>query len=298
MSWRPIASTWRKPLVVTRAVRAPLSSRIMLVATVVPCRTRPSVVAARPASSKASLTPAKKAWLGSAGTLGVLARQIWPLLASYRAMSVKVPPMSTATASDVSAKAVHISVAVERFGLRPLGAQLRGRGLVDRAIDEDDAIEPPRGVGGDEAAGHVLGHHLGRPVEGMAMAAAATGLDAQHVAMLQHIAVRQGRQHAFVVGAGIDHDAARAARHAAVDAPWRVLDTVDAHGEHRLLGQDVVLAHDAAAATIAPGTAGIDQDAVGAEAHRIAGLEEFDGIVLLRHEVDRVGAVGIGSRAP
>src|SRR4030095_1967383 len=148
MSWRPIASTWRKPLVVTRAVRAPLSSRIMLVATVVPCSTRPSVVAARPASSRASRTPARKAWLGSDGTLGVLARQIWPLLASYRAMSVKVPPMSTATASDVSAKAVHITVAVECLGLRPLRAQLCGGGLVDCAVDEGDAIEPLCHFGG------------------------------------------------------------------------------------------------------------------------------------------------------
>src|SRR5687767_13301208 len=187
MSWRPIASTWRKPLVVTSAVRAPLSSRIMLVATVVPCSTRPNVIAARPASSRAKRTPARKAWLGSAGTLGVLARQIWPLLASYRAMSVKVPPMSTATASDVSAKAVDISVAVERLGLRPAGAQLRCRDLVDGTVDEHDAVEPLCGVGGHEAAGHVLCHHLGRPVEGMAMAAAAAGLDAQHVAMLQHV---------------------------------------------------------------------------------------------------------------
>src|SRR5829696_3057489 len=148
-------------MVVTRAVRAPLSSRIMLVATVVPFSLQPNVVAARPASSRASRTPARKAWLGSAGTLGVLARQIWPLLASYRAMSVKVPPMSTATASDVSAKAVDISVAVECFGLRSLGAQPGGSGLVDRAVDEGDAIEPLRDLGGHEAAGHVLGHHLG-----------------------------------------------------------------------------------------------------------------------------------------
>src|SRR5829696_3646913 len=298
MSWRPIARTWRKPLVVTRAVRAPLSSRIMLVATVVPCRTRPSIVAARPASSKASRTPARKAWLGSAGTLGVLARQIWPLLASYRAMSVNVPPMSTATASDVSAKAVDISVAVESLGLRPLGPQLGGGGLVDNAVDEDDAIESLRGVCCHEAAGHVLGHHLGWPVEGMAMAAAAAGLDAQHVAMLQHVAVRQRRQHALVVGAGIDQHATGAARHAAIDAPRRVLDAVDAHGKHCFLSQDIVFAHDAAAAAIASGAAGIDQDAVGAQAHRIAGLEEFDGVVLLRHEVHGVGAVGIRPRAP
>src|SRR5688572_3895154 len=298
MSWRPIASTWRKPAVVTRAVRAPLPSRIMLVATVVPCSTRPSAGAARPASSRASRTPARKAWLGSAGTLGVLARQIWPLLASYRAMSVKVPPMSTATASDVSAKAVDISMAVESLCLRPLGPQLGGGGPVDSAVGEDDAIEPLRGLGGHEAAGDVLGHHLRRPVEGMAMAAAAAGLDAQHVAMLQHVAVRQRRQHALVVGAGIDQHTTGAARHAAIDAPRRILDAVDAHGEHCFLGQDVVLAHDAAAAAIAPGAAGIDQDPVGTQAHRIAGLEKFDRIILLSHEIDRVGAVGVGPGTP
>src|ERR1044072_226891 len=165
MSWRPIARTWRNPLVVTRAVRAPLSSRIILVATVVPCSTRPSVVAARPASSRARRTPARKAWLGSAGTLGVLARQIWPLLASYRAMSVKVPPISTATASDVSAKAVDISVTVESLGLRPLGAQLGGGCLVARPVDEHDAIERPGCGGRHEAAGHVLGHHFRRTIE-------------------------------------------------------------------------------------------------------------------------------------
>src|SRR3977135_1236312 len=167
MSCRPIASTWRKPVVVTSAVRAPLSSRIMLVATVVPCSTRPSAGAARPASSRASRTPVRKAWLGSAGTLGVLARQIWPLLASYRAMSVNVPPISTATASDVSAKAVHVGVAMERLGLWPLGAQLGRGGFVDHAVDKRHSVETLRCLGGHEAARHVLGHMLWRTIEGM-----------------------------------------------------------------------------------------------------------------------------------
>src|SRR5437868_13240922 len=152
MSWRPIARTWRNPLVVTRAVRAPLSSSIMLVATVVPCSTRPKVVAARPASSRARRTPARKAWLGSAGTLGVLARQIWPLLASYRAMSVKVPPMSTATASEGSGKAVDVNVAMEGLGQRRFGAQLGGRCLVDGAVRQGAAVTTPRGIGAHEAA--------------------------------------------------------------------------------------------------------------------------------------------------
>ena len=54
MSWRPISMTWRKPAVVTRAVRAPLPSRIRLVATVVPCSTRPMAEGMAPAASRAS----------------------------------------------------------------------------------------------------------------------------------------------------------------------------------------------------------------------------------------------------
>ena len=50
-----------------------------------------------PAASSASRTPAMKASRGSAGVLGVLARQIRPVAASARVMSVKVPPISTAT---------------------------------------------------------------------------------------------------------------------------------------------------------------------------------------------------------
>src|SRR5207302_1794965 len=106
---------------------------------------------------------------------------------SYSAMSVKLPPISTATAKDAStkaqpppspydglavltaarpkapafpfaesakkrkllsrrnarsAKAVDIAVAVERLGLGTFGAELRGRGVVDAAVGERDAIEP------------------------------------------------------------------------------------------------------------------------------------------------------------
>src|SRR5437016_270345 len=148
MSWRPMVSTWRKPAVVTRAVRAPLPSRIMLVATVVPCSTRPKAGAWRPASSKASRTPVRKAWLGSVG----------------------------------------IGVAMEGLGRRPLRAQLRGRCLVDGAVRESDAVKPLGGIGGHEAAQDVLEHFLGRPVERMAMAAAAAGLDPEHVAVPEHVA--------------------------------------------------------------------------------------------------------------
>ena len=46
---------------------------------------------------------------GSLGTDGVLARQIRPLEASCRAMSVKVPPMSTAIAREFSAVILRLS---------------------------------------------------------------------------------------------------------------------------------------------------------------------------------------------
>src|SRR5436190_4124913 len=298
MSWRPMVSTWRNPAVVTSAALAPLPSRIMLVATVVPCSTRASEGAALPASSSARRMPVRKACDGSLGTDGVLARQIRPLEASCRAMSVKVPPISTAMASVESGKRVDIRVAVKSFYFGTPGAQLARRFGIELVGVDRHAVKLLRRIGGDEAAQHVVEHALRRPVERMAVAAAAAGLDAQHVAALQHVAVAERLQLALVVGAGIDHDAAGAARHAAGDAPGRVLYAVDADREHRLLGQDVVLAHDAATASPAAGAAGVGEDAVGPQAHRIADLEELYRIVLLRHEVDRVGAVRRGARAP
>src|SRR5262245_51664020 len=235
MSWRPMVRTWRKPSVVTSAVRAPLPSRIMLVATVVPCSTRPSVGALSPASSSASRMPVRKAWLGSLGMLGVLARQIWPLSASCRAMSVKVPPMSTAIASAGSGKAVYVRVAMERFGFGPPGAQSGRRLAIDRAVRQGDPVEMPRRFGADKAAQDVFQHHLRRPIERMAVTAAAAGLDPEHVAFLQEVAVRQRLQDALVVGAVIDQDAARTAGHTARHAPGRVFDAVDAHRQHAFL---------------------------------------------------------------
>src|SRR5476651_1924772 len=279
MSWRPIVRTWRKPLVVTSAVRAPLSSRIMLVATVVPCSTRSSSGAAKPASASASRTPVRKACEGSAGMLGVLARQIRPLDASCRAMSVKVPPISTAMAndgaSDVLGEAVDIVVAMECAGCGPPGTKSLGGRNIDDAILDTYAIQTRRGLDADEAAGHILQNLLGRPVERMAMPAATAGLDTQHVAVLQHVAVRQGLELVGVIGAGIEDDAAGAAGHSPRHAPRRVLHAVDADRHDGFLGQHVVLAHDAAAAAILTRAAGVGEDAVGAQAHRIAVLQEF-----------------------
>src|SRR3984893_2738221 len=297
MSCRPMVRPWRKPRVVTRAALAPFPSRIMLVATVVPCRTRSREGSAWPASASARRTPVRNAWEGSAGTLGVLARQIRPLFASCRAMSVKVPPISTAMASDVSGEGVDILIAVKSAGCRPPRAQRRRGGEVEGAVRHDDAIVLAGGVDADEAAQYVLEHFLPGAVERMAIAAAAAGRDPQHVAALDPVAVGERRDDTLVGGAGIDHDASGPAGHAAGDAPRWIFHAVDADGDHGLLGQDVVLAHDAAAAAKFPGAARILDDRVGARPHRIADFQELDGVVLLRHEIDGVDAVGVGPRA-
>src|SRR6185369_14511070 len=154
MSWRPMVSTWRNPAVVTSAALAPLPSRIMLVATVVPCSTRASEGAALPASSSARRMPVRKACEGSLGTDGVLARQIRPLEASCKAMSVKVPPISTATARENSGEGVDITVTVEGFDLGTVGPQPAGQAGIDRVVVDRNAIELPGRVRGDEAAQH------------------------------------------------------------------------------------------------------------------------------------------------
>src|SRR5258708_37714119 len=110
----------------------------------------------------------------------------------------------------------------------------------------------------------------------MAVTAAAAGLDPEHVATRQHVAVRQGRQAALVVGAGIAQDAARATGHAPRDAPRRIFHAVDADRQYALFGQDVVFAHDAAATAIASGPTRVGEDAVAPQPHRVAVLQELD----------------------
>src|SRR5260370_40994075 len=106
--------------------------------------------------------PVRNAWEGSAGTLGVLARQIRPLFASCRAMSVKVPPISTAMASDVSGEGVDILIAMKGAGCRPAGAQRWRGGGVESAVRHDDPLMLAGRVEADQAAPHVLEHVLSR----------------------------------------------------------------------------------------------------------------------------------------
>ncbi len=73
----------------------------------------------RPAASSASIMPAMKACEGSDGTLGVLARQTFPLAGSCSAMSVKVPPISTATVRAASDESIDLAPRRPREGGDP-----------------------------------------------------------------------------------------------------------------------------------------------------------------------------------
>ena len=65
---------WPKPCVVMSPTRAPLASSIALVATVVPCMTKPRSPGSTPLSSQIRRTPASTPSEGSAGVDGVFTR--------------------------------------------------------------------------------------------------------------------------------------------------------------------------------------------------------------------------------
>ena len=81
--------------------------------------------------------------------LGVLARQTRPLARSCSAMSVKVPPISTATASDDLGEAVDIRVTMKGLIAGRL-ARSSGVPAADRpiALADGDAIEAAGGCAG------------------------------------------------------------------------------------------------------------------------------------------------------
>src|SRR5207244_3423249 len=68
-------------------------------------------------------------------------------------------------------------------------------------------------------------------------------------------------------GAGIDEPPPGAGRMPAGDAPGRMLDTVDAHGDHGFRRQHLQLADEAAAAAPAAGPASIGVDGIADDAH-------------------------------
>ncbi len=97
-------------------------------------------------------------------------------------------------------------------------------------------------------------------------------------------------------GAGIDHDASRRAGLSAVDAPGGGLHPVNADPQHGGIGEDLVFAQDPGPAAELSRPATVAHHAVGAEGNGIAEFRELDRIILLRHEVDGVYAVGKAAR--
>src|SRR3990167_4116911 len=82
----------RKPSVISSAVLAPLRSSSVLMAMVEPCRNRlPSRQSMSALSMVDWMTLTSSPWVDRA-----LPNSSWPLVSSKAAMSVKVPPMSTA----------------------------------------------------------------------------------------------------------------------------------------------------------------------------------------------------------
>src|SRR5262249_4729750 len=82
----------RKPSVINSAVRAPVRSRMVLMATVEPCRNSP----AERKSLLAFSTPLSMPSTNRCGVDNVLPNESAPVCSSNTATSVKVPPMSAA----------------------------------------------------------------------------------------------------------------------------------------------------------------------------------------------------------
>ena len=131
----------------------------------------------------------------------------------------------------------------------------------------------------------------------VSIAAASSGLDPQDVAPSERVAVRQGSQDTLLRGAWIENGTPGAARHATGNSPWWIGHAVNADGHHGFFGKDLVLAHHPAAAALPACAPAVLDHPIGPQTDRITNLEELDGVVLLRHEIDRVDAVGLGARA-
>ena len=80
----------RKPCVVSSAQRAPLLSRMVLIATVVPCRNKRAAANSVPALP----TPFSMPLTSRSGVVSVLPSRSSPVFSSKAATSVKVPPTS------------------------------------------------------------------------------------------------------------------------------------------------------------------------------------------------------------
>src|SRR5690349_17891120 len=104
---------------------------------------------------------------GSDGVVGTLARQTCPLPWSSSVLSVKVPPISTATAR--SAERIDIPVAMECLHRRTFPTQRPCGVLVDSAVPQHDPIVALRRRGRDEPVCDVLRNLPGLTVVWMAV---------------------------------------------------------------------------------------------------------------------------------
>ena len=263
MSCRPISSTWRKPAVVTSAVRAVLPSRIRLVATVVPCSTRGTISAAcAPASRQRRPHAGQEGlrWIAPA-SLGVLARQDRPVAA------VGQGDVGEGAADiDGDQQARRGQSRTSTYSCRwnaPAAGRSRAACLRRRRVDHAVARSPRR------SAARRRFHRLTKPSRTSCSTCSAGRSNGwpwppPPPVSISSMSPRRstvpsdsGASTRSRARAGIDHRAAGAACHAAGHAPGRVHHAVDPHRQHRFLRQHLVFAHDAAAAAESPGAAAV-----------------------------------------
>src|SRR5215831_8932034 len=168
-----------------------------------------------------------------------------------------------------SVKHVAIAVAVEEPGFGPVSA-LFGRGVLVEGhivLPQHHAVVIPCTSLADKTIAHISGHPLGLAVKGMTPTAATSRLDAHDIPALDHVAIAERMNDAHIAPTRIDHAASGTGGATAGHAPWRMLDAVNAHGDHRLLRQHLKLANEPAAATPATRPTGIGIDGIAPDAH-------------------------------
>src|SRR5215471_7326284 len=168
-----------------------------------------------------------------------------------------------------SGQHVAIAVAVKEPCLGPAGA-LFGRGLLVEgqiALPQHHAVVVPCAPPADKTIAHIGRHPLRLAVKGVTPTAATSRLDAHDIPALDHVAIAERMDDAFIAPTRIDHAASATRGATAGHAPWWMLDAVNAHGDHRLLRQHLKLANEPAAAAPATRPTGIGIDGIAPDAH-------------------------------
>src|SRR5262245_24894141 len=192
-----------------------------------------------------------------------------------------------------SGKHVAIAVAVKEPRLGPAGALL-GRGYLVEGhcvLRQHHAVVVPCAPPADKTIAHVGSHPLRLALKGMTPTAATSRLDAHDIAVLDHVAIAERTDDARIAPTRIDHTASATRGATAGHAPWRMLDAVNAHGDHRFRRQYLKLANEPTAAAPTTGSTGIGIDCIAMDAHGKDLFEELGGKILLCHQIHRVIAV-------